>query len=213
MKFSKILLISLTLTTMLVTGCALLPFLSNRDINTVSDWIDTPAENTVYTIRYTDLENGEELGTPAEIDYEVTDVTTDNNTIVIEFTDENDYVSYLIIDDSLGIMAGSSDDTYENDNDWVYLETPVEEGNSWHPWDGASYQYTIEGTGVSKTVEAGTYNDCIHITAGYTNDYDTEYEYDIYLSPSAGNIVYQDNTHSFSNGTSYSEIVELIEIN
>ena len=215
MKFSRILLISLTLTIMLTTGCALLPFLSTRDINTISDWIDTPAENTVYTYEYADYHNDSPEGTPAEIDYEITDIQTNDNEIIIETTMSDEYggyVSYLIINDTEGIIAASSDDSYEEDNDWVYLEKPVEAGNSWYPYTGASFQYTIEGTGVSKTVEAGTYNDCVYLTAEYTNDANTKYEYEVYMSPSAGNIIYENNKHTFESGESWSEVVELISI-
>ncbi|MDY6787780.1 MAG: hypothetical protein SVK54_06620 [candidate division WOR-3 bacterium] len=212
MNIIKLSIFILLTTLLIISGCSLLPFLSTRDINTVSDWIDTPAENTVYTYEFSDYHNDSPEGTPAEIDYEITDLTTSDNIIIIELTDENDYVSYLIVDDSLGILANSANNSYEEDNDWVYLEKPVEEGNSWYPYSGANYQYTIEGTGVSKTVEAGTYNDCVYLTAEYTNDANIKYEYEVYLSPSAGNIIYEKNKHTFSDGESWSEIVELISI-
>lgn len=214
MKSIRILIVTMLITVFIATGCSMLSFLFPRDINTITAWMDTPAENTVYTYEYLDIFDGDE-GTPAEVKYEITDIDKGDNDLIIEYTMENDYgtqfVSYLILDNDEGVLV-SSGDKYIDDYDMIYLKTPVEEDNDWYPYDGAVFKYTIEGVNVSKTVEAGTYNDCIFITGQYTDNAGGTREIEIYISPSAGNIVYESSLYTYANGVESEEIVELISI-
>lgn len=214
MKSIRIFIAIMIIAVFVVSGCSMLSFLFPRDINTITDWMDAPAENTVYTYEYLDVFDGVESN-PTEVEYEVTDVEKGENDLIVEYTLENEYgtdlISYLILDNEEGVLVASGD-KYIDDYDMIYLEIPVEEDNSWYPYDGATFEYTIEGINVSKTVEAGTYSDCIHITGEYTDNAGGTREIEIYISPSAGNIVYESTLYTYASGVESEEIMELISI-
>lgn len=186
-----------------VVSCTVLPWV--KDVNNIQDWIAVPALDTEYEYALTQTAYGN-----TETDYmtyTVEDVEDKSDRMVIEVREEIDGnydTQYLIIEKDEGVIAMSDNEYFDENNDDIILATPVKEGNDWLVYGDDLYE--IKKIGESKTVDAGTYSDCI-VVERYDNNVTEEY----YFSPSVGMIVYYRYTYDSSYGSEY-DITRTMEL-
>ncbi len=191
-----------------MTSCSLLPWV--EDINNIRDWVTIPTEGDEYRYSQRVKYSSDDSWDESDFTIEIIDIEEKGDDIIIETLtngSDYDYRGYTIIDKDKNLIASSDDEYYDKDNDFVILKTPVEIGNKWYGLSNATYlEFEIEKVGESKTVDAGTYNDCIVIVYSYSDINWTMWE--MWYSPSAGTIIYQE----FEDNSGYHSIIELKQI-
>lgn len=193
--------ISLIITAMIIIfimNCTILPWVS--DPNNIYDWIKKPVDGTEFRYAERYKYDSQETWSTDNYTIEITDIDERNDRTLIEYQeDDSNDRDYIIIDKIEQCIVRSEDD-YVDDNDFMFLKTPVQKDND---WNNDRYDYEIVEMGASKTVEAGTYSDCIIIR--YDNGQMTG---EMYYSPSAGTYVFIEEEYDI--GYDYSAELERI---
>ena len=199
MNFRKgISLILAAMIIMFIMNCTILPLVS--DPNNIYDWIKKPVDGTEFRYAERYKYDWQETWSTDNYTIEITDIDERNDRTLIEYQeDDSNDRDYIIIDKIEQCIVRSEDD-YVDDNDFMFLKTPVQKDND---WNNDRYDYEIVEMGASKTVEAGTYSDCIVIR--YDNG---QMSGEMYYSPSAGTYVFIDEEYDI--GFDYSAELERI---
>ncbi len=199
MNFRKgISLILAAMIIMFIMNCTILPWVS--DPNNIYDWIKKPVDGTEFRYAERYKYDWQETWSTDNYTIEITDIDERNDRTLIEYQeDDSNDRDYIIIDKIEQCIVRSEDD-YVDDNDFMFLKTPVQKDND---WNNDRYDYEIVEMGASKTVEAGTYSDCIVIR--YDNG---QMSGEMYYSPSAGTYVFIDEEYDI--GFDYSAELERI---
>lgn len=207
MKKRKISILMVTLTVVIISGCALLGFMKSPD--RITDWVTMPAEDTEALYTTINYLNGIETSTSQET-YVVTDVEEMDGESYFIVEDEAENEFYYIIDKNDGLFVGSIDDRVDAD-DMVILSTPIEVGNDWEEYENCDYELEITNIDASKTVSAGTYKDIIIVKTEYEDSLG-EYEYEYWFSQSSGMSVYYRTEFTDTLGDIYVTETELKNI-
>jgi len=209
----KVLLIVVFL--MVVSSCTLLPWV--KDVNNIMDYLPDIKEGdvfeydvSVYSISEYYDEYSEEWVVDT-IDYSLEYFDTCKE---VEISDEKayylfeGYFGYVFIKER-GIAAFTFDGTYNEDEDVVFLKTPVEIENDWDFVENGDIKLEIKKINEIYEKDELRFEDVIVIEMSYS-DFNGEYTCELYYSPSGG--IIREYQKSIDNSGTYESKKELVSI-
>ena len=184
-------------TVLSLSTCQLWEMIFGPDPNNILSWWPNFKVGTKmiydYSVKYSDSSKDYE----DTLTIEITDIDKRSSKYVIEFEvtwkeSNGSDTAYYIFDKNEGVFAVSEDETYDKDDDYIRLQTPVKEDNFWYnkASEDTNFKSTIKKVNSQKTLSFKTFNDVVEIEVTHPDWHYTSSYYE-YYSPTGGLLGYE----------------------